>query len=178
MSRTRRELLYFAAASAAFPSVALSQTATKSSLRIRRNVTAMGSDPSLALYDRAVGIMKNLDSSNPFNWQNQAAIHLNHCPHQNWFWLPWHRAYLYYFERICRKVLGDEHFALPYWNWTDDPQIPKPFWSGNLNDSRRGMGPNDSISAEFNGQPVIDKVLATTDFQDFASRKSTRTLLA
>jgi tyrosinase len=33
--------------------------------------------------------------------------------------LPWHRAYLFYFERIVRKVLSDDDFALPYWDFTD-----------------------------------------------------------
>jgi tyrosinase len=31
--------------------------------------------------------------------------------------LPWHRLYVYYLERICRHVLGDSTFTLPYWNY-------------------------------------------------------------
>ena len=43
--------------------------------------------------------------------------------------LPWHRAYLFFFEHIARKVLGDENFALPYWDLTDPGKraLPKPF---------------------------------------------------
>lgn len=35
---------------------------------------------------------------------------------QEWFFPPWHRLYLYYFEQIVRYVLGDNDFSLPYWN--------------------------------------------------------------
>ena len=36
--------------------------------------------------------------------------------------LPWHRLYIYYFERIVRQVCGHPEFTLPYWNYTSsDP---------------------------------------------------------
>jgi len=36
--------------------------------------------------------------------------------------LPWHRLYIYYFERIVRSVCGHPEFTLPYWNYTSsDP---------------------------------------------------------
>ncbi len=34
------------------------------------------------------------------------------------FFLPWHRMYVYFFERIVRKVSGDATFVLPYWNYS------------------------------------------------------------
>ena len=45
------------------------------------------------------------------------------------FFLPWHRAYLFFFERIARKVLDDDDFALPYWDLTDPGKraLPEPF---------------------------------------------------
>jgi len=36
---------------------------------------------------------------------------------QPWF-LPWHRMYVYFFERIIRKVSGNANFTLPYWNYS------------------------------------------------------------
>jgi hypothetical protein len=45
----------------------------------------------------------------------------NACQHGGWFFLPWHRMYVYYFERIVRKAVldagGPLDFALPYWNY-------------------------------------------------------------
>ncbi|MGN6512097.1 MAG: tyrosinase family protein [Lysobacteraceae bacterium] len=36
--------------------------------------------------------------------------------------LPWHRMFVYYFERIVRRVSGRADFTLPYWDYTsDDP---------------------------------------------------------
>lgn len=34
------------------------------------------------------------------------------------YFLPWHRAYVLYFEGIVRAISGDPTFALPYWNYT------------------------------------------------------------
>jgi tyrosinase len=53
----------------------------------------------------------------------------NQCPHGNWWFLPWHRAYLYYFERILRWAAEDPELALPYWDYTDPNQreLPQAF---------------------------------------------------
>jgi polyphenol oxidase len=37
--------------------------------------------------------------------------------HGGWFFFPWHRAFLYFHERILAKLIGDDTFALPYWDW-------------------------------------------------------------
>jgi tyrosinase len=37
------------------------------------------------------------------------------------YFLPWHRMYVYYFERIIRKVSGNAQFTLPYWDYTAAP---------------------------------------------------------
>ena len=51
----------------------------------------------------------------------------NKCPHANWWFLPWHRAYLYFFERILRWASGNAKFSLPYWNYCDaaERELPK-----------------------------------------------------
>ncbi|WP_210481122.1 tyrosinase family protein [Naasia sp. SYSU D00948] len=47
----------------------------------------------------------------------------NQCQHQSWYFLPWHRGYLFAFEQICREAVieagGPEDWALPYWNYSD-----------------------------------------------------------
>src|SRR3979490_3552259 len=48
------------------------------------------------------------------------------CPHKNHFFLRWHRAYLYFFERIVRKASGDADFTLPYWPYDDPLQASLP----------------------------------------------------
>ncbi|QIO54604.1 tyrosinase family protein (plasmid) [Rhizobium leguminosarum bv. trifolii] len=58
------------------------------------------------------------------------------CQHDTWFFLPWHRGYLWAFEAIVAKTVrdlgGPGDWALPYWNYFDTGnagtrKIPKAF---------------------------------------------------
>jgi tyrosinase len=50
----------------------------------------------------------------------------NQCAHYSWWFLPWHRAYVFFFERILRWASGRRDFALPYWNYADPAQRALP----------------------------------------------------
>lgn len=162
----------------------------------RRNIDNLRSDdPMVVAYKTAITAMKNLYQSSPGdqrNWVNQALIHNNHCPHGNWYFLPWHRAYLYYFERICRKYSGNASFALPYWNWTSSPTIPAVFWDGAsgscaapcpptsvstptnpLFDCSRAITSSDAVSSAFVGTAVMESILEEPNFFNFASYQAT-----
>ena len=39
------------------------------------------------------------------------------CQHGNLNFLPWHRMYLHFYERVMRKQSGDDKFSLPYWDY-------------------------------------------------------------
>jgi tyrosinase len=48
----------------------------------------------------------------------------NQCQHNSWFFLPWHRMYLGYFEQIVESIIksmpgGPSTWSLPYWNYSD-----------------------------------------------------------
>lgn len=154
------------------PNDLLSMNRQQQKTFVRKDVNSLtDDDPIIKTYRKAVKAMKDLPDDHPFSWVSQAQIHLNFCPHGNWFFLPWHRAYLLYFEDICRELTGDEDFALPYWNWTKDPQIPRFFWEDPLLNGSRTVGPTDSISVESTGQTIIDGILKERDFELFASSK-------
>lgn len=104
----------------------LKQLANRPMRRMIRNNAA--ATQQVDLYRTAVQAMKNLPAADCRNWTNQASIHQNFCPHGNWFFFPWHRAYLFEFEKICQKLLNDNTFALPYWNWCMDGHLPAPYW--------------------------------------------------
>jgi len=96
---------------------------------LRRSLSSMSAtDPTLAQLDQAIGLMKALPSDDPRSWLRQAQIHTEHCPHRNWYILPWHREYIFRFEQICQQLLGDSKFGLPYWDWTASPTPPDAFY--------------------------------------------------
>jgi hypothetical protein len=84
-------------------------------------------------YERAVTAMLERPPEDPLNWYRHALVHTLDCPHGNWWFLPWHRGYLGWLEKICRELSGDRDFALPYWDWTANPRMPERFLRGNLN---------------------------------------------
>jgi tyrosinase len=138
----------------------------------RRNIQNLSpSDPIITTYKAAVTAMKGMSLSDPRSWEGQAQIHLNKCIHRNWLWLPWHRVYLLYFERICRKLTGDDSFALPYWNWTTHPAVPDVFWdtSSSLYDSNRAITQADQADASYIGASVVQNILNEPNFELFAS---------
>src|SRR3989337_1126764 len=87
--------------------------------RTRRDVWQVPEwDESLIWYARAIAEMQRRPLSDPRSWRYQAAIHEfngsastpgvppdarrcgNQCKDGSWFFLPWHRWYLLYFEEI------------------------------------------------------------------------------
>ena len=63
------------------------------------------------------------DAADPRGHMQQANVHCWQCGgsgmdiHQSWSFLPWHRCYLYFHERILCKLLNDNSFRLPFWDW-------------------------------------------------------------
>jgi hypothetical protein len=109
--------------------------------------------PVLEWYARAVTAMQARQLDDPLSWGYQAAVHglantppppgapWNECQHATWYFLPWHRMYLYQFERIVRKTVielgGPDDWALPYWNYEGtgrSNQIPPAFREAMLPD--------------------------------------------
>jgi tyrosinase len=106
-----------------------------------------GWHPIIEWYARAVTTMQGRDGtalpsddfvpSDPTSWRYLAEIHgtflsqsdwpwgatWNECQHFSWFFLPWHRIYLHYFESVVRQTItdlgGPDDWALPYWDYSD-----------------------------------------------------------
>jgi tyrosinase len=104
-------------------------------------------EPTLLWYAEAVGEMATRPASDPTSWRFQAGVHgydsrtdpfvklgqtpsqavqnkfWKQCQHGSWFFLPWHRMYLGFFEEIVRativKLGGPPDWTLPYWNYGD-----------------------------------------------------------
>lgn len=119
------------------------------SVRIRKNVRSLGKgEDDLFWYTKAVAELQKRAVMDPTSWRYLAAVHgynvasdpnrkaggalpsnaiqkrfWNQCQHQTWYFLPWHRGYLAYFEQIITaamvKLGGPTNWALPYWNYGD-----------------------------------------------------------
>ncbi|WP_341711276.1 tyrosinase family protein [Erythrobacter sp.] len=143
---------------------------------VRKDIANLAiNDPILDTYRDAIAQMQALPQSDPRNWTRQAQIHLNTCPHGNWFFLPWHRAYLVALDDIVRKLTGNKDFSMPYWNWTCQRAVPTPFWQAGsvLNYSPRSANSSSMANESIVGVSAMNTILAQTDFQLFGSGKAT-----
>ncbi len=122
----------------------------------RYNLSSAEGEQALESYQAAITAMLALPPSDPRNWYRNALIHLMDCPHGNWWFLPWHRGYLGWFEQICRQLSGDPDFALPYWDWTEEPYIPSVFFEGIFNPTNSAFITSyNAFQAEFQN-PISD----------------------
>ncbi|WVY93553.1 hypothetical protein V8G54_032641 [Vigna mungo] len=100
-------------------------------LRVRPAAHLVTAD-YLAKYEKALDLMKNLPSNDPRNFMQQANVHCAYCGdayhqvgfpdldlqvHFSWLFFPYHRWYLYFYERILGSLINDPTFVLPFWNW-------------------------------------------------------------
>ncbi len=138
---------------------------------VRRNVWTLPSgDHTIQEYAEAVAIMKARPASDPTSWSYQAAMHgttttpskplWNGCQHFGWYFLPWHRMFIYYFEQIVRAAVvqagGSAGWTLPFWDYGAGGQqatLPQAFRqptaSGNPNPlyvAQRAQGVNGGLA--------------------------------
>jgi tyrosinase len=131
-------------------------------------------DNSIAIYKDAVTKMQALPASNPRSWAAQAAIHgnaagFNFCQHGTDHFFSWHRAYLFYFEKICQELTGEKSFGLPYWNWGIDPAMHPAFTAAGspLNHPRNNtsVAGNPAFTV-----PQLNGILSDSNFFTFSSQ--------
>lgn len=143
---------------------------------IRRRLRTGSSqvDHDIDTYREAVDLMKALPAGDLRSWLNQAAIHgvptnFNFCEHGSVHFFDWHRAYLFYFEKICQELTKDKKFGLPYWNWNQNPDIHPAFLdpasSLHMARSRTSMTPSWSVTTG-----ALDPIFADTNFFTFSSQ--------
>jgi tyrosinase len=142
---------------------------------VRREITTAPAD--LAAYAQAVAALRRLPDSDPRSWTGQARIHLEHGRHASWLFFPWHRAYLYCFEQICRAVTGQPGFAVPYWDWSAHPQLPAELFdpTSPLYYPQREMVPGSAADPDFVGPAVVESMLAEPNFLVFGGLSAPRT---
>jgi tyrosinase len=178
MTEIDRRTVLTSGAAVALASALPATSAQAQSVVTRRSIGSLAAnDPIILSYRKAVAAMKALPSSDPRNWNRQAQIHNNSCPHRNWFFLPWHRAYLVAFERICRQLSGNPTFALPYWDWSVNPQLPAAFAAQTVGGQPNPLFDNTRSSQSVTipnsvaGPARISSLLTETSFEVFGSSR-------
>ncbi|XP_027346142.1 polyphenol oxidase A1, chloroplastic-like [Abrus precatorius] len=98
-------------------------------------------DEYLTKYKEAIKRMKALPPNDPRSFTQQANIHCAYCDgayhqvnypdleiqvHNCWLFFPYHRWYLYFYERILGSLIGDPSFAIQFWNWDNPPGMTIP----------------------------------------------------
>jgi tyrosinase len=97
-------------------------------LRHRLNIDAM-SAAQLQSFRGAIADAKGISDERGYNYW--AGIHGLPLPiycdiaHGQPIFLPWHRAYLYFFELALRDLQSE--VTLPWWDWTTDRAIPAAY---------------------------------------------------
>jgi tyrosinase len=129
---SRRDFLGGAAAGAAAllgARPARAADAPKARPLVRRDIYSLDPDgPEIAALRKGVAVMKARPSDDPTGWVYQANLHGTYdqplkpgwatCQHGNYWFPPWHRMEVYFFERILRAASGDPTLTLPYWNYS------------------------------------------------------------
>lgn len=139
--KTRREFLFTAGAGVAVGLLSsriirAQEPAAPVAVRVRKNVMSAAAAQDLASLRKGVDAMKKLfkaDRNDPRGWVVQAFIHgdctrFTYCKHGNWFFPPWHRSFIYYFEALIQYFANDPNFALPYWDWSRTHSVPASFY--------------------------------------------------
>ncbi|KAG2577244.1 polyphenol oxidase I, chloroplastic-like [Panicum virgatum] len=127
-------------------------------------------------YKEAIAKMKALPAAHPLSFAAQAAIHESYCDghyrydpaeknrpfdvHFSWIFAPWHRMYIHFYEKALGQLIGDDTFALPYWNWDAPagmvvpPLFRDPFGNPLYNKNREQSRLDKLVDLDFLNAPT------------------------
>jgi tyrosinase len=156
-------------------------------VRVRRNVE----QANIGALSSAYQTMQARTESDNRSWMYWAEYHgynrYDCWHHGNGFaydlFLPWHRAYLLYFERIA--LAANSGAILPWWDWTSTVShqsgIPAAFTTGNPSLQSGPVPPGLRTSpprttrapgspSQLPSKQTVDGILALSSFEDFTTQ--------
>ncbi|HEY0382770.1 MAG TPA: tyrosinase family protein [Candidatus Elarobacter sp.] len=112
--------------------------------------------------NKAYAAMKALPDSDPRSMEAQQNVHAWYCAtcapgvtdiHQHWTFFGWHRAFLFFHERILGSLVNDMTLRLPYWDWENASRrvLPPQYYTGSLNDPTRDLANGQSVERMVGG---------------------------
>jgi polyphenol oxidase len=119
----------------------------------------------------AYAAMRALPASDPRSLAAQQNVHAWYCQqcmgepppndiHGRWTFFVWHRAFLYFHERILGLLVKDTTLRLPYWDWENPARqnLPSQYYQGPLNDTTRALQPGHSVQRNVPGVGFYDLI--------------------
>ena len=149
-------------------------------LRFRNNINALTKD-------QLIRLRATYTASYALNDERGYAHHAGlhglplpvECSHDSTLWLPWHRAYLYFFEMSLRDI--NHRVVQPWWSWasgklpvayTQELRKKNPLLSAPIPpNAQLDGGPSKTFRTGPNGLPTqadINDALSRSDFLDFS----------
>lgn len=147
---------------------------------LRKNVEALNPEELEALHNAYAEMMQIVDYRGYNYWAGMHGIPQGYCWHgprpidQSWhpilrldydLWLPWHRAYLLYFEHYLRDQLRgqDPDVGLPWWDWASESShvvgVPAEF--------------SDEETADGQPNPLRKARIRVTDYEQIHVERET-----
>lgn len=136
---------------------------------------AHGTD--LARFRAAVNAVRTRADADVIGWKKQVAQHCIQCArsspsniHFNWQFLPWHRALLFFHERILRGSAAQHaDVTIPYWDWEHPASRTVPAIYAQANQalhwpSRGAMGTGASL---LDDEVEVQPLLGIPTFREF-----------
>jgi hypothetical protein len=139
----------------------------------RRDINTL-SDADVDNYIHALNILRQRSAANPRDpsgYDMQARLHndprVGPCEHGSDLFLPWHRAHLYYFEKLLQESdpPRSANVTIPYWDWIHvDPagRFPAAFGKPGLFENGRNTGGNYPLPSN-----TLEIVTTQHDWQRF-----------
>jgi tyrosinase len=161
--------------------------------RVRRDIWTLEAEqpwhPITRAYALGIAGLQSQDPAASTSWAYQAAIHgvpgfgqpdrfRGQCQHNTWFFLPWHRLYLHWFERLVQAAVSvhpdipqetKDGWALPYWNYGAGGQrasLPTAFRQETLPEDSSRKNPlfvANRNSFVNQGEPLDDRATTADD---------------
>ena len=137
-------------ATSAVDNPSLSKTGL-SLLRYRKSITSLTAGEVSSLRTAILGMLERSDDRGFEHWAGIHGLPLPiSCWHGSPLFLPWHRAYLYYFEQYLLDVMPPgAPVSLPWWDWSTQAGIPPSYRDPGLPDGT----PNPLAAAPVSGIP-------------------------
>jgi tyrosinase len=104
--------------------------AASATLKHRKSVDKLHANELKRLREAIKTSLKVADNRGYQYYAGWHGVPFDYCWHHHPLFLPWHRAYLYFFELTLQRI--DPDVTLPWWDWSTLDNVPVSYRTGAL----------------------------------------------